>query len=162
MEKRAEKHGYVPYGMHDPEESRAETVARFFNDPSLGRDIPMEKRYKPEKWRQKIIEKIKDKHLGDTVIFRWDVFIKRKSPLNQELFGSKHKVVRIKYKKLNNGYWLNLQYGSDNWPKGTIKNPPNLNHILDTKISNRELSEEMGNYDPPNIISDPIFGHREV
>ncbi|MBO3751114.1 hypothetical protein J5X84_34005 [Streptosporangiaceae bacterium NEAU-GS5] len=146
-EERRDRTGYAPPSLDyfDESGSRILAAARFMASPFASDAIPEDARYDISVLRRRLKEAADQTPPGGTLSIIWDVQVGYKRDALQYLVPD-ILPIKIVYKKLANGRWLDVQALSDSWPENApIKYGPNLDRIIDPSRSDKEVEIMLGN-----------------
>jgi hypothetical protein len=139
-----ERTGYAPPGTEYTDGSRVLATTRYVMDPSLTEAFSMEDRYEVRAFRAALKDRADRIPVGGRMAVKWDVRAGDKSLPNGRVVPNVEQV-RIVYRKLRNGRWLDVAAESDDWPReAVIPFAPNIDRIIDPTRTDAEVERHLG------------------
>ena len=124
--------GYAAYGSEyaDPDESRLFAAARYLMNPWGGEAYSVSDRFDITRWRRALRAELDRRRPGGTFEIVWEVQVGMKGGLWLDEVPD-IKRVKVVYRKMAGGWWMDEPSQSDRWPpKARMKQPPNLNYLI--------------------------------
>ena len=124
--------GYAAYGSEysDSDEPGLFAATRYLMNPWGGEAYSLSDRFDITRWRSALRTELNRRRPGETFEIVWEVEVGTKGGLWIDDVPDIRRV-KIVYRKMARGWWMDEPGKSDRWPsKARMKQPPNVNYLI--------------------------------